>query len=160
MHVAKRLLPLAVVVLWALGCQHRQTAPDPAVSDGTWYRRQNLFAAFDPDARGVSLSNAYLLELACFVGDKGSFELDRTLETWGFDRRREFRDIQTSTYGYVASNDRMVLVTFGGTDILNLRDGSEQLFLLEGFFELQQQGFEQRSFVGQRSGPDGHGRLS
>ena len=34
----------------------------------------------------------------------------------------DFRDVRTSTYGYVASNDRMVLVTFGGTDFLNVRD--------------------------------------
>jgi triacylglycerol lipase len=107
---------------FAAGCAPRQAAPAPGSADASSYRRKDLFAAFDPDARDVSLVNAYLLELACFVGDKGTFELDKTLGTWGFDRRRDFRDIQTSTYGYVASNDRMVLVTFGGTDVMNARD--------------------------------------
>jgi triacylglycerol lipase len=102
------------------GCQHRgATAPPPAED---WYRTENLFASFDAEARDLSLVNAYLLELACYVGDRGTFEVDRTLGAWGFTQRRDFRDIRTSTYGYVASNDRMVLVTFGGTDFLNVRD--------------------------------------
>lgn len=121
MVVRRKLVPLLALVVYAGGCPHRQTAPTPAAEE-SWYRKENLFSAFEPGARDLSLANAYLLELACFVGDKGSFELDRTLETWGFTRRRDFRDLRTSTYGYVASNDRMVLVTFGGTDVLNLRD--------------------------------------
>jgi hypothetical protein len=115
------VLLLVALALGAAGCPHRQTGPAPA-ADSSWYRKENLFTAFDPNARDVSLVDAYLLELACFVGDKGTFELDGTLAAWGFTQRRDFRDIQTSTYGYVASNDRMVLVTFGGTDILNVRD--------------------------------------
>ena len=103
------------------GCRSGAAAPQTARAED-WYRIENLFGSFDADARDLSLVNAYLLELACYIGDRGTFEVDRTLEVWGFDRRRDFRDIQTSTYGYVASNDRTVLVTFGGTDFLNARD--------------------------------------
>jgi len=113
-----KLIPL-LLLLSTTGCPHR-TPPEPTAD--TAYLRRNLFSAFNADAEELSLGDAYLLELACFVGDKGTFELDRTLEAWGFTRRRDFRALRTSTYGYVASNDRMVLVTFGGTDILNLRD--------------------------------------
>ena len=101
------------------GCPHRAPAPEQGED---WYRKENLFASFDTQAQDLSLPNAYLLELACYIGDRGTFEVDRTLQTWGFDRRRDFRDLRTSTYGYVASNDRMVLVTFGGTDFMNVRD--------------------------------------
>ena len=112
--VALPLLPVPA------GCQQRASPPQQQAED--WYRKQDLFASFDADERDLSLVNAYLLELACYIGDRGTFEVDRTLEAWGFDRRRDFRDIRTSTYGYVASNERMVLVTFGGTDFLNVRD--------------------------------------
>jgi hypothetical protein len=118
-----RTTPLILTALALLpcltGCPHRAPAPGAAED---WYRKPGLFAAFDGDARDLSLANAYLLELACYIGDRGTFEVDRTLAAWGFDRRRDFRDPRTSTYGYVASNDRMVLVTFGGTDFLNARD--------------------------------------
>jgi hypothetical protein len=106
--------------LAALHCSPRPAPTQPQAQD--WYRKDKLFASFDPDARDLSLLDAYLLELACYIGDRGTFEVDRTLQAWGFDRRRDFRDINTSTYGYVASNDRMVLVTFGGTDFMNARD--------------------------------------
>src|SRR5688572_22556880 len=101
------------------GCPHR-AAPAPA--EESWYRKERLFDAFDDRAAGLSLGNAYLLELACYIGDRGTFEVDRTLAAWGFNQRRDFRDLRTSTYGYVAGNDDIVLVTFGGTDFLNLRD--------------------------------------
>ncbi len=110
---------LLLVLLCVTGCAHRQPPPEHSED---WYRTQNLFGSFDVDATGLSLPNAYLLELACYIGDRGTFEVDRTLATWGFDQRRDFRDLRTSTYGYVASNDRMVLVTFGGTDFMNVRD--------------------------------------
>lgn len=100
-------------------CAHRAAPPQQAED---WYRKENLFAAFDADAGDLSLGNAYLLELACYIGDRGTFEVDRTLKTWGFDKRRDFRDVRTSTYGYVASNEHIVLVTFGGTDFMNVRD--------------------------------------
>ena len=103
------------------GCPHHTPPASETAADAA-LRKDNLFATFDADARELSLVNAYLLELACYVGDKGTFELDRTLAAWGFGRRREFRDLRTSTYGFVASNDRMVLVTFGGTDVMNVRD--------------------------------------
>jgi hypothetical protein len=103
------------------GCRTGGPAPQPATTED-WYRKERLFDAFDADAPGLSLVNAYLLGLGCYVGDRGTFEVDRTLETWGFDKRRDFRDLRTSTYGYVASNDRIVLVTFGGTDFMNVRD--------------------------------------
>ena len=120
-HIARvtgRVLFVAMFSCLA-GCPHRAPAPQAAED---WYRKPGLFDAFDTDATDLSLPNAYLLELACYIGDRGTFEVDRTLQTWGFDRRRDFRDVRTSTYGYVASNDRMVLVTFGGTDFLNVRD--------------------------------------
>src|SRR5688572_27290018 len=101
------------------GCPHR-AAPAPA--EESWYRKERLFDAFDDRAAGLSLGNAYLLELSCYIGDRGTCEVDRTLATWGLTQRRDFRDLRTSTYGYVASNDRIVLVTFGGTDFLNVRD--------------------------------------
>ena len=118
---AYRPLLLVLIFLMSAGCGATARAPQTAQAED-WYRKDNLFASFDADARDLSLPNAYLLELACYIGDRGTFEVDRTLKAWGFDRRRDFRDIQTSTYGYVASNDRMVLVTFGGTDFLNVRD--------------------------------------
>jgi hypothetical protein len=112
--------PLLVVLVFA-GCRAGAPAPQtPPAED--WYRKPGLIASFDADAHDLSLVNGYLLELACYIGDRGTFEVDRTLEAWGFDGRRDFRDVQTSTYGYVASNDRMVLVTFGGTDFMNVRD--------------------------------------
>jgi hypothetical protein len=114
------LLLLCAAACWMAGCAGRAASQQPQSED--WYRKDGLFAAFDADARDLSLVDAYLLELACYIGDRGTFEVDRTLQAWGFDRRRDFRDIQTSTYGYVASNDRMVLVTFGGTDFMNARD--------------------------------------
>lgn len=125
------LLALAIVAVLLLvhsGCAGlRPTAASrgPASAtggDATWYQREGLFNAFDPAATDLSLTNAYLLELACDAGDRGTFELEKTLRTWGFDQVRDFRHLQTSTYGFVASNDRMVLVTFGGTDVMNLRD--------------------------------------
>jgi hypothetical protein len=108
-----------LVTLSVTGCAHRQPPPEQTES---WYRKESLFDAFDADAGGLSLPNAYLLELACYIGDRGTFEVDRTLSMWGFAQRRDFRDLRTSTYGYVASNDSVVLVTFGGTDFLNVRD--------------------------------------
>ena len=69
--------------------------PPPQAED--WYRKDKLFASFDTDTGDLSLVNAYLLELACYIGDHGTFEVDRTLQTWGFDRRRDFRDVRTST---------------------------------------------------------------
>ena len=128
------MVPFLILVAWA-GCAPRPSAPSPGSADASWYRRPGLFNAFDTAARGVSLSNAYLLELACFVGDKGTFEVDKTLDAWGFTRRRDFRDIQTSTYGYVASNDRMVLVTFGGTDVLNVRDLLSDVDALQAVYD-------------------------
>jgi hypothetical protein len=116
--IALVLLALGLPVCLG-GCPHRVP---PAPADESWYRKDRLFDAFDADAAGLSLGNAYLLELACYIGDRGTFEVDRTLATWGFGQRRDFRDLRTSTYGYVASNDRIVLVTFGGTDFLNVRD--------------------------------------
>ena len=115
----RRAVMVCTIGCLLAGCAHRE-APPQAAED--WYRKANLFASFDTAAADLSLPNAYLLELACYIGDRGTFEVDRTLQTWGFDRRRDFRDIRTSTYGYVASNDRMVLVTFGGTDFMNVRD--------------------------------------
>ena len=97
---------VAVLVL-VTGCARRPTQPREH-AEASWYRTPDLFSAFDPAVRDVSLSNAYLLELACFVGDKGTFELDKTLAAWGFTRRRDFRDIQTRIYGYAASNGRMI----------------------------------------------------
>jgi hypothetical protein len=128
------MLPFLILLAWA-GCAPRPAAPSPGSGDASWYRRPGLFKTFDPAARGVSLPNAYLLELACFVGDKGTFEVDKTLEAWGFTRRRDFRDIQTSTYGYVASNDRMVLVTFGGTDVFNVRDLLSDVDALQAVYD-------------------------
>ena len=113
------LLIAAPMLLCLTGCPHRAPAPEQGED---WYRKENLFALFETQSTDLSLPNAYLLELACYIGDRGTFEVDRTLQTWGFDRRRDFRDLRTSTYGYVASNDRMVLVTFGGTDFMNVRD--------------------------------------
>ena len=115
------LVALFATVLAGCNAASRPTAP-PQRQDDQWLRRENLFDAFQPDASQVSLVNAYLLELACSIGDSSTFDLERTLRTWGFSTVRDFRDPTTSTYGYVASNDRMVLVTFGGTDFLNLRD--------------------------------------
>lgn len=115
-----RALLLCGAACGLVGCADRPAPAKPQAED--WYRKDRLFDAFDSDARDVSLVDAYLLELACYIGDRGTFEVDRTLQAWGFDRRRDFRDIQTSSYGYVASNDRVVLVTFGGTDFLNARD--------------------------------------
>ena len=129
-----RTFTLLALLAGACGCPHRAPST-PAGPDVSWYRKEDLFSAFDPGSRDLSLSNADLLELACFVGDKGTFELDKTLEAWGFSRRRDFRDIQTSTYGYVASNDRMVLVTFGGTDILNVRDLLSDVDALQGVYD-------------------------
>ena len=116
---ARAALLLLLIACCSPGCAHR--TPPPEATEN-WYRQENLFASFDADAAGLSLPNAYLLELACYIGDRGTFEVDRTLQAWGFAQRRDFRDLRTSTYGYVASNDRMVLVTFGGTDFMNVRD--------------------------------------
>ncbi|HZN68477.1 MAG TPA: lipase family protein [Tepidisphaeraceae bacterium] len=119
MRANLQLLPLVVLVTFAAGCPHRQPAA-PANED--WYLKNNLFAALDADARDLSMVNGYLLELACYVGDRGTFEVEKVLSTWGFDQKRDFRDLRTSTYGFVASNNQVTLVTFGGTDIYNLRD--------------------------------------
>src|SRR5688500_17621475 len=105
-----KLLPLLALVTFAAGCPHRQAAQAPAQD---WYLKNNLFAAFSPGARDLSMVNAYLLELACYAGDQGTFDLYKVLETWGFDEHEAFRQGTGSIYGFVASNDQLTVVTFG-----------------------------------------------
>ena len=62
-RAAASLVLLALALPLCLGgCPHR--AP-PAAGDEAWYRKEGVFDAFDVDAAGLSLGNAYLLELAC-----------------------------------------------------------------------------------------------
>ena len=65
-----RPAPLLALLLCTAGCPHRTPPAADSAGDAD-LRRKNLFVAFDADARDLSLVNAYLLELACYVGDKG-----------------------------------------------------------------------------------------
>ena len=66
-----RPAPLLALLLCTAGCPHRTPPAADSAGDAD-LRRKNLFAAFDAEARDLSLVNAYLLELACYVGDKGT----------------------------------------------------------------------------------------
>ena len=117
------VLLCSAVSLTLGGCS--VTSPgDPGVVgvDHGWLEQPKLFDRFDTDARDFHPVNAYLLALAARAGDMNTAEQRDTLRTWGFDRHTPVVDRTASVYAYVASNARMALVVFSGTDIRNIRD--------------------------------------
>jgi hypothetical protein len=93
-----------------------------ATGEHAWIRQKDLFDRFDTTARDFHPLNAYLLALAVRAGDMNTAEQRQTLRGWGFRRVEPIVDRTASVYAYVASNDRMVLAVFSGTDIRNIRD--------------------------------------
>jgi triacylglycerol lipase len=118
-----RIALLSLLVLIVGGCAAAQPG-DPAVTnpDQTWLKQRGLFDRFDASATDFHPLNAYLLSLAVRAGDMNTAEQRETLRTWGFRRHTPIVDRNASVYAYVASNDRMVLAVFSGTDIRNIRD--------------------------------------
>ena len=105
------------------GCAAAQPG-DPAVAtaDNAWLRQANLFDRFDTTARDFHPLNAYLLALAVRAGDMNTADQRETLRNWGLRRHTPIVDRNASVFAYVASNERMVLAVFSGTDIRNIRD--------------------------------------
>jgi len=120
-----RLRPVPIVVLSVVlaGCGAAKPG-DPGVTsvDHSWLRSRDLFDRFDTAATDFSPVNAYLLALAVRAGDMNTADQRETLRTWGFGKHEPIIDRSASVYAYVASNDRMVLAVFSGTDIRNIRD--------------------------------------
>ncbi len=77
------------------------------------------FADFDPDAPGYTGRNALALGQAAALAYQDADQVAETLDRWGFDESR-FLDT-AGTQGYLAGNDRLLLIAFRGTD-LDLRD--------------------------------------
>lgn len=119
-----RTATLLIVSMLVLGGCAAAQPGDPAVaaSDNGWLRQPNLFDRFDTTARDFHPLNAYLLALAVRAGDMNTADQRDTLRTWGFRRHTPIVDRNASVYAYVASNERMVLAVFSGTDIRNIRD--------------------------------------
>lgn len=119
-----RILALLIALTVALGGCAAAKPGDAAVdaSNHAWLQQPNLFDHFDTTARDFHPLNAYLLALAVRAGDMNTSEQRETLRTWGFGRYTPIVDRNASVYAYVASNERMVLVVFSGTDIRNIRD--------------------------------------
>ena len=103
------------------GCAAARPSTRPVSAD-RYLRQPGLFRSFDPNARELSVVNAYLLELAARAGDCESTSQAKLVRGWGFNRHRQIFDRLHSAYAYVASDDRMVLVAFCGSDPMNLRD--------------------------------------
>jgi hypothetical protein len=103
------------------GCANARPATRPASAD-RYLRQPGLFKSFDPNARELSVVNAYLLQLAARAGDCESPSQSKLVRGWGFQQHRQIFDRLHSAYAYVASDERMVLVAFCGTDPMNLRD--------------------------------------
>src|SRR5688572_12982253 len=115
------LITVAAHVL--AGCAAATPGDRAATSvDHSWIRSPGLFDRFDVSAGDFSPVNAYLLALAVRAGDMNTSAQRQTLGDWGFDRISPVVDREASVYAYVASNERMVLVVFSGTDIRNIRD--------------------------------------
>src|SRR5688572_17942603 len=116
-------LILTLATLFVGGCAAAKPG-DPAVeaADQSWLKQPNLFDRFDTSAREFHPLNAYLLALAVRAGDMNTTEQRQTLRTWGLRRHSPVVDRNASVYAYVASNERMVLAVFSGTDIRNIRD--------------------------------------
>src|SRR5918993_4522754 len=114
---------LTLAMLFVGGCAAAKPG-DPAVeaADQSWLKQPNLFDRFDTSAPEFHPLNAYLLALAVRAGDMNTAEQRQTLRTWGLRRHTPIVDRNASVYAYVASNDRMVLAVFSGTDIRNIRD--------------------------------------
>jgi hypothetical protein len=116
---------VALIAATALisGCAAAKPGDTAAASaDHSWLKTPDLFDRFDADARGFNPINAYLLALAVRAGDMNTSQQRDTLKTWGFDRVSPVVDRTASVYAYVASNPRMVLIVFSGTDIRSIRD--------------------------------------
>jgi hypothetical protein len=114
---------LALVMSLVAGCAAAKPGdPGAATTDYSWLKQKNLFDRFDTTARDFSPLNAYLLALAVRAGDMNTSDQAATLKTWGFKKHEPIIDRNASVYAYVASNDRMVLAVFSGTDIRNIRD--------------------------------------
>src|SRR5688500_5342841 len=114
---------LMLAMLFVGGCAAAKPG-DPAVeaADQSWLKQPDLFDRFDTSAREFHPLNAYLLALAVRAGDMNTTEQRQTLRTWGLRRHTPIVDRNASVYAYVASNERMVVAVFSGTDIRNIRD--------------------------------------
>ncbi len=112
-----------LAMLFVGGCAAAKPG-DPAVeaADQNWLKQSNLFDRFDTATRDFHPLNAYLLALAVRAGDMNTTEQRQTLRTWGLRKHSPIVDRNASVYAYVASNERMVLAVFSGTDIRNIRD--------------------------------------
>lgn len=119
-----RILALLIALAAGLGGCAAAQPGDAAVETGShaWIQQPSLFERFDTTARAFHPLNAYRLALAVRAGEMNTSEQRQTLRTWGFDRHTPIVDRSASVYAYVASNERMVLVVFSGTDIRNIRD--------------------------------------
>jgi len=113
-----RVLTCIVVAgLLAIGAR---CSVEPRTGD-RWFRQEQLFAQFNDNTRCLSMKNAYLLALATFLANEETGR-KAVLQEWGFGRYQAFYYRKASIFGYVASNDRIVVVAFCGTDFLNPRD--------------------------------------
>jgi hypothetical protein len=115
---------LVIAMLATLGGCAAATPGDRAATstDHSWIKVPGLFDRFDTAAGDFSPLNAYLLALAVRAGDMNTSAQRDTLKAWGFERVSPVIDREASVYAYVASNPRMVLAVFSGTDIRNIRD--------------------------------------
>ncbi len=78
-----------------------------------------VFADFDPEATGYHGPNALALGHASALAYRDADQAAESLDRWGFTESR-FLDV-AGIQGYLAGNDRLLLIAFRGTDF-DLRD--------------------------------------
>jgi hypothetical protein len=123
---ARPIIVLALTLIAVIGgggCSVAKPGdPGAATVDHAWIKQPNLFDQFDTTLLDFSPRNAFLLALAVRAGDMNTTEQRDTLRAWGFRKVTPIVDRSASVYAYIASNDRMVIAVFSGTDIRNIRD--------------------------------------
>lgn len=78
------------------------------------------FSDFEAEATTYSGRNGYLLGQAANLAYEGADKVLETLDNWGFIEAR-FLD-RGDSQGYLASNDRLILIAFRGTEPSKLKD--------------------------------------
>ncbi len=91
------------------------------VIDESWKgESMGIFSQFNPLAEGYDSNNALALGYAADLTYQDDDKISQTLDLWGFTESR-YLD-QGGTQGYLASQDKMLLIAFRGTELDKLDD--------------------------------------